>query len=495
MLCRARLSRPAPWFVSLIFAAIICGLPITARAQVGTLDQVLPKKTSEQGQDAERQSDQQTGDLKLGQDKQTDKPLAQPLNDDEYYELFRTLVDVMSQVENNYVQKVDRRELMEAAIQGVLSKLDPYSNYIPPSEIARFRQDIEATFAGVGIQVGERHGMLMVISPIVGSPAYRAGVRAGDLIVEVAGKTAADMSVDQAMDLLQGAPGSEVSFKVLRGDSPDPVEINIKREIIRVDTVIGTHRDNNDQWNFMLDPARQIGYVCITGFSRETPDDLRKALAQLKADGMKGLVLDLRFNPGGLLEAAIDICDQFIARGRIVSTRDRFGKETVHDAHAFGTNTGFPMAVLVNRYSASASEVVSACLQDHARAVIVGERTFGKGSVQDVVALAQGTSALKITVASYHRPSGKNIHRFPDATEEDEWGVVPDEGYKLRMSDIDLIRLAQQRRDRDVVRAHDAPDKEPPLVAPNPGDPPASDRAFQDKQLDKALEYLNSKLQ
>ncbi len=458
-----------------ISAAANSSLAIAQQTQTPPLDALLPAS-------GEKAADQA----------QPDKPLAQPLNEDEYYELFRTLVDVMSQVENNYVQKVDRRELMEAAIQGVLSKLDPYSNYIPPSDVAQFRQDLESSFAGIGIQVGERRGMLTVISPIVGTPAYRAGVRAGDIIIEVDGQDAADMSVDAAMKLFQGKPGSPISFKVLRTDVNDPVEFNLKREVVRVETVMGDHRNSSDDWDFMYDDRARIGYVRITGFSRETAADLRRVMAKLKADGLQGLVLDLRFNPGGLLDSAIDICDMFISSGRIVSTRDRNGRESSWDAHAFGTFSGFPMAVLVNGYSASASEVVSGCLQDHQRAIIVGERTFGKGSVQDVVSLAQGSSALKITVASYHRPSGKNIHRFPDSKESDDWGVRPDEGYMVRMSDFEVLRLVRQQRERNIIQYH--PDDEPPLVAPDPGAEPDDGSVFVDKQLEKALEYLRSEI-
>ena len=476
---------PRRLFVVLLFAAAVAtttGLPL-----VGQGVDAAPQDVKAQDLQAQDVQD-------VGQEQPSKKPLAQPLNDDEYYELFRTLVDVMSQVENNYVQEVDRRELMEAAIQGVLSKLDPYSNYIPPTEVGRFRQDLESSFAGVGIQVGERRGMLTVISPIVGTPAYRAGVRAGDIIVEIDGQEAADMSVDDAMELFQGQPGTSISFKVLRIDTADPLEFTVNREVVRVETVLGDRRDAEDQWDFMYDNTDKIGYIRITGFSRETAAELRRVMARLKANGLQGLVIDLRFNPGGLLESAIDVCDMFISSGRIVSTRDRAGREQSWDAHAFGTFSGFPMAILVNGYSASASEVVSGCLQDHNRAVIVGERTFGKGSVQDVVSLAAGSSALKITVASYHRPSGKNIHRFPDSRPEDDWGVRPNDDFEVRMSDLQMMRLVRNRRERDIVRFHPDPNDEPPLVAPDPGAPRDDGSEFVDTQLEKALEYLRSEI-
>ena len=183
-------------------------------------------------------------------------------------------------------------------------------------------------------------------------------------------------------------------------------------------------------------------------------------MKQLQAEKLRGLILDLRFNPGGLLTAAVDTSDLFISEGRIVSTEGRNSPARVWDAHKEGTFEGFPMVVLVNRFSASASEIVAACLQDHKRAVIVGERTWGKGSVQNLIELEDGRSALKLTTASYRRPSGKNIHRFPDAKESDEWGVTPDAGYKIELGDSEMLALIQARRQRDILQ--------PPRPPPRP---------------------------
>ena len=198
----------------------------------------------------------------------------------------------------------------------------------------------------------------------------------------------------------------------------------------------------------------------MTAFSRDTAGELQRALEQLQSAGMRGLILDLRFNPGGLLNAAIEVSDLFISEGRIVSTKGRSTPERSWDAHKAGTFEGFPMVVLVNRFSASASEIVSACLQDHKRAVIMGERTWGKGSVQSVIELEDGKSALKLTTAAYFRPSGKNIHRFPDAKDQDEWGVMPDKGFELKLSDKEIVELIQDRRNRDILRNGNA--EQPP---------------------------------
>ena len=227
-----------------------------------------------------------------------------------------------------------------------------------------------------------------------------------------------------------------------------------------------------------MDEKEKIGYIRLTSFGRNSAEEVHDALLKLQKEGMRALILDLRFNPGGLLTAATAIADFFISNGVIVSTKGRNTEEQFVKAKKQGTFSGFPMAVLVNRYSASASEIVSACLQDYKRAIIVGERTWGKGSVQNVVPLEGGKSALKLTTASYHRPSGKNIHRFPKATDNDVWGVMPDTGYDLKMSFEELRDLDIARRDREMIHAD--------------GAAPKSD--FVDKQLNGAIEGIKQQL-
>ena len=374
-------------------------------------------------------------------------------SDDEYYELFRSFADTVDQVERNYVQEVSRRELMEAAIKGVLSKLDPYSSYIGPEEFGGFKTSVESQFGGIGIQITIDDGQLKVLSPLVGTPAYRAGIQAGDRIIKIAGETTKGIDVDKAVQKLKGEAGTTVTFTVLHALDNREETVTIKREVIHIDTVLGDRRKPNDDWEFMLDSDKRIGYIRLTAFSRDTAADLRKALDELVSKNLKGLVLDLRFNPGGLLNSAVEVADLFLSDGKIVSTKGRTIPERSWEAKKDGTYVGFPMVVLVNRYSASASEIVSAALQDHQRAIVIGERTWGKGSVQNVIELESGRSALKLTTASYQRPNGHNIHRFPDAKETDEWGVKPNDGYEMRLSDRELGRLIQYRRQRDILVA------------------------------------------
>jgi carboxyl-terminal processing protease len=408
---------------------------------------------------------------------QSAEPGPGDLPEDQYYDLFREFVDTFEQIDRNYVKEVDRKELMRAAIQGMLTELDPYSSYIPPADLADFTQGIEQEFGGIGIQVqiDPESRRLTVVTPLPGTPAYRAGVLSGDVIMEVEGESTEGYTVEDAVKKLKGKPGEEVTIGVMHKGSDSIEQIKLVREVIQVATVLGDRYLANGTWDFMLDDESKIGYIRLTHFSRRTGEELRDALEQLQSKGMKGLVLDLRFNPGGLLSEAVEVCDLFLEKGTIVSTKGRNVPERSWEAHAPGTYSGFPMAVLINRYSASASEIVSACLQDNDRAVVVGERSWGKGSVQNVIDLGGGASALKLTTASYLRPNGHNIHRFPDSKEEDEWGVKPNEGLTIRFSDEEMRDYLIGRRKRDVIGNGD-------------GERP------KDRQLDAALSYLREKL-
>lgn len=413
------------------------------------------------------------------EDDDSKTPPAAVSKEDQYFEMMRVFADTFEQVERNYVKEVDRRKLIEAALRGMMDELDPYSSYIGPDDLARFNVQVEQEFGGIGIQVAPdpRTHRLTVVSPLPGTPAYKAGVRAGDTIMEINGKSTEKMTVDDAVKILKGKTGEEVTIGVLHQGSAKVEQLRMQRAIIHVATVQGDSYKADDTWNFMIDPEKKIGYVRMSGFGRNSARELKDALTELKAQDMKALVLDLRFNPGGLLSVATEVADLFLEDGKIVSTKGRNTEERVVYARKPGTFSGFPMAILVNRYSASASEIVSAALQDHKRAVVIGERTWGKGSVQNVIDLENGKSALKLTTASYHRPSGKNIHRFPDAKETDEWGVMPDENYIVQFSNDEMAKYVEFRRQRDVLS------KEAP---------PKSD--YIDKQMAKAMEYVTGQL-
>lgn len=375
---------------------------------------------------------------------------------EDYYELLMIFADTIDQIDRNYVEKVSRRELLEAAIEGALKKLDPYSNYIAPDELDNFKVEVDNEFGGIGIQISQRNGQLQVISPLVGTPAYKSGIVAGDLILAIEGSPTKDMTIADAIKLMKGHAGTDVALTVFHPLTSSTEEIKLTREVIKVETVLGDQRNPDDTWKYMYDDVAKIGYIRLTTFGRETARDMKRTLTDLVKQGMRGLVLDLRFNPGGLLRSAIEVSDMFLSEGTIVSTDGRNVKRQTWEATKVGTFSDFPMIVLVNQFSASASEIVSAALQDHERAIVVGQQTFGKASVQNVVELEGGKSALKITTGSYQRPSGKPIHRFPKAT---EWGVRPNDSFEVVLSDYELQRLMSRRHDRDIVKSQ--PNAEP----------------------------------
>jgi carboxyl-terminal processing protease len=442
------------------------------------------------------------------------------------HENLKLLVDVLEEVQQKYVKELDAdkmRELVENMINGGLEKLDQHSNFINADEYKQFTKQSRGKFGGIGIRIGvDRANQIFVESPMVGTPAYEAGIMAGDLILKIDGKTTENMALKKVVDTIQGEPGSRVTLTVLHEGTKTPVDIDINRAEIKVDSVLGDQRQktNLKEWDFWIDPDSKIAYVRITQFTETTTAEITKIVDALQKAGMKGLVVDLRNNPGGLLRSAVEVASLFLPEGKsVVTTKGRGGvKEDAynarHDNPDMQPGTYYPIAVLINRYSASASEIVAAALQDHLRAIIVGERSYGKGSVQNVLAMEGGTSALKLTTASYWRPNGRNIHRFPDAKEEDEWGVKPDKGYEVKLTDEERLEFYRWRRDRDIVRrpGEEAPKKtaedtkddgakknaEPSLLPPVP--PREGDKKdngakkkepFRDRVLDKALEYLN----
>ena len=236
--------------------------------------------------------------------------------------------------------------------------------------------------------------------------------------------------------MLTGRPGTDVKLTVLHEGSEDPETMTITRAIIDIPSVIGDQRKPNDQWDLLIDKDKKIGYVRVTGFNEHTADELHKLLDQLKEEGGKGLILDLRDDPGGLLSSAVEISDMFLDKGEIVSTKGRNTQPRHFEAQKDSPfeDASIPMVVMVNQNSASASEIVAAALQDHKRAAVVGQRSYGKGSVQNLIDLEGGNSVLKLTVASYYRPSGENIHRFKNAKTTDKWGVSPDPGMEVKLT-------------------------------------------------------------
>jgi carboxyl-terminal processing protease len=385
-----------------------------------------------------------------------------------YGTMARTVIQVMKEVDRHYVEEVEPRAMFEGALEGLVSRLDEYSAYIPPAESTQFREGLEQQFGGIGIEVAidPQSGLLTVLSPIPGTPAWRAGLQAGDKIVGINGEAAEGLTLDDAVRRMRGAVGTAVRVTLLRG-TEQRLEVELVREVIQIQSVLGDARDADGRWQYVLEEDPRLGYIRIVSFGERTLDDLRAALDQINQQSVKGLILDLRGNAGGLLDGAVAVCDLFLKQGRIVSTRGRDGRDReVYNASGSAPYADLPLVVLVNRYSASASEIVAACLQDHRRAAIVGERTWGKGTVQNLIPLEGGRSLLKLTTARYFRPSNRNIHRTRNATEADAWGVMPDEGCLVVLSDEQMREMIQARHNRDMPRPANGATGPPPVRDP-----------------------------
>jgi len=408
----------------------------------------------------------------------------------------KLVVDVLDEVQQKYVKDLDAdkmRELVENMITLGLERLDPHSSFINADEFRQFQKQSKGRFGGVGIQIegDPTTGLVTVKSPMVGTPAYEAGAMAGDIILKVDGKAIENMPMKKVIELIQGEPGTKVTLTVLHEGSKKTSDLEMTRAEISVDSVIGDVRmkDNLKEWDFWIDPQSKIAYVRVQAFTETTTAELTKVVAGLQKAGMAGLVVDLRNNPGGLLRSAVEVSSLFLPEGKtVVSTKGRnnlkdetFTSRSV--SNSVDSTKAYPLVILINRYSASASEIVAAALQDHLRAIIIGERSYGKGSVQNIIPMEGGTSALKLTTASYWRPSGKNIHRFPDSKEKDEWGVSPNDAFEVKLSDEERKQYMEGRRDRDIILR---PGQEAKAVDKK--------REYRDKVLERAVEHIKTEV-
>ena len=351
---------------------------------------------------------------------------ATPEHQDTYH-LLTLFGDVFEKVRADYVAPVDDRELVDNALNGMVTGLDPHSSYMNAKQYGDMQITTKGEFGGLGLEVTSDSGLVKVISPIDDTPAQRAGMKAGDLILSLDGKSVEGLSLNDAVDRMRGPAGSTITINIKRENVDKPIDVTMTREVIHIQVVKSALYGD-------------VGYVRLSSFNEESQPKLKEAIEKLKAQNphLKGLVFDLRNNPGGLLDAAVDICDDFIPDGEIVSTRARHADESQRwDARGTDLTSGLPLVVLINGGSASASEIVAGALQDHRRAIILGTRSFGKGSVQTVIPMGND-GALRLTTARYYTPSGRSIQGL---------GIAPDV-------------LVEESRDEEV---HYLPDREADL--------------------------------
>ncbi|MEX0876872.1 MAG: S41 family peptidase [Phycisphaerales bacterium] len=405
------------------------------------------------------------------------------------YGFFDPIIDVKTMINGLYVEEPDTEALQRGAIEGMLEELnDPYTAFVPRVDTERFSKDLTGEYVGIGAEVLIRDGWLTIASPLDGSPAWKAGVMAEDRVIAIDGETTEDLTINESIDLLTGQPGTTVTITVERGT--ETLDIDIVRDHIKVQAVKGFMRvDGDGRWAHVIDPSSKVAYIRLTQFTPKATEEVSKAIALARDEvggELGGLILDLRFNPGGLLDEAVALADMFLEEGAIVSTKGRIFDEKTQNATPEGTITDLPLVVLINGQSASASEVFAGALSDHGRAVVIGSRSFGKGSVQTVRPLESGAGVLKITEQYYYLPSGRLLHRLDDST---VWGVDPTPGYYVPVSNDELGEMLQARREQEVIAQNDAEEQV------DLGNTEAVLAALNDPQLAAAVRVMQHRAQ
>ena len=388
-------------------------------------------------------------------------------------------------------------ELFNGAMHGMVSVLhkygDQHSEFVDAKQQAAFSEDYEQEFGGVGIRLrllGEPAMPTVIGLPEPGTPAAEANIRLGDRLEAVDGQTTAGLDLEEVTSMVRGPVGEQVTLSIRRPDAAAPHVVRIVRAVINVESVLGDVRGPDGRWSFLIREQPRIGYVRIRMFGDKTAAELAAAVAELSEEPLAGLIIDVRDDAGGSLDAAVQISDLFLRAGRpIVTTRDR--DEMVRDqfvSTGAGKYVDLPLAVLVDRNSASASEIVAAAFQDYDRATIIGERSYGKGTVQRLIGIEAGRSLLKLTSATYWRPSGKNIHKMPEDDAADEWGVSPDPGYEVKLDDEAYELWRNYRLRRDLMGEGIDPSLAEELSRED-GKIPAD---FRDEALEQAIQHLES---
>ncbi len=398
---------------------------------------------------------------------------------DSMYRTYAPLIEVDALVRREYMRPTRSRALVDGAIRGMLRALDPYSGYVAPHEMQAFRRRTTGRYVGVGVELGAVGGRAVVIAPMESGPAFEAGVRGGDVIHAVDGRSCEDLSVFEVEGLLVGEPDTTVRLVIQRGD--ERIVLAVNRAAVQRRSVGGFAIDGTGGWSHIVDAAHGIGYVRVSRFSEGMVEELDRVLDDLRLVGVRGLIIDLRFNPGGLVGQAVSMADRFLSDGVIVRTVNRWGAVRTFTAGGEQVLEGAELAILVNGASASASEIVAGALQDHGRAVLVGERTFGKGSVQDFIRIQNGEAGLCLTVAHYQLPGGRMIHKDDGAAVEGDWGVVPD--VLVPIGDGERAAILERRMELERLAAGGGMEES--------AESTASRHLLMDSQLRAAVEALH----
>jgi len=362
----------------------------------------------------------------------------------EIYEQVKLLTEVFTLIKDNYVEPVDPKKLIYGACEGMVSKLDPFSQFMDPTAHEMMKSETEGKFGGVGIRIAIREGKLTVVTPLPGTPAYELGILPGDMIVKIEGKDTKDITISQAVELLRGTPGTKVTISILREGLKDLIDFTITRAVVKIESVPDAKMVTD-----------KIGYIELSEFSKDTPYEFDKVWKKLEKQGMKDLILDLRYNPGGLLTTAVEICKNFIGDEKlIVYTQGRSQEQVIKFfAEKKAKHEKIPLVILVNKGSASGSEIVAGCIQDWKRGVVLGEKTFGKASVQSLMPLSDG-SGLRLTTAKYYTPGGRSIHDVgitPDIIVEVSAEIMT-ELMKQREKIYGLPEEAQQKIEKEKIK-------------------------------------------
>ena len=383
---------------------------------------------------------------------------------EDLYGQLELFADTISLIKSDYVDEVDSKRIVYGAMRGMLESLDDFSQFLEPDEYNELKSDTSGEFGGIGIEVSSREGILTVITPIVDTPAQAAGVKPGDKIVKIDGKTTKNLTLSGSVKKLRGDPGTTVTLTLWREKDDKVFEVSLKRAVVKINSI---------KKATLI--AERIGYIKLVEFQDNTPRDLEDALKRLESQGMDSLILDLRNNPGGILEGALDVCEKFLAKDKaVVSIKARAkGQSEVFSSSGKYTHKDYPFIVMINEGSASASEIVAGAIQDNKRGIILGTKSFGKASVQTVIPLRDG-SAIRLTTAVYYTPGGKMIR---------DQGITPDVVVKKEGQGGD-----DKDEDLDIFEKVEAKEKAQPKGA----SVSAKDTAERDNQLDMAINLMKS---